>query len=291
MTPILVYMWSAVLGDGKSAIPQYNPATGEERSWQDVANLDISKLMWLRIPPSMSSKIENTATLPVPNVILELRPGDIPVWTRRGYVDRITKYHCEVCGSDFSWKGDCDVECQECGFEFHWDPEQNEDRICPECGEAVQITYRAATCPQCGAKDQWYCDVCQEFKPKQLHFKNNECRCPTCEPIDKHGLIRHKRIQRMSADVLETHYVLGVRGVFEVEMTPFPKSRVDDVCWRLVFINRPALVVDAETDLIIDGVPMTIPAGGGVELGPRIQAPGEFVMWVDDGNIYVRGDD
>lgn len=291
MAPKLVYMWSVVTGDGK-AVPQFDPISAQKLEWAEVAGLKPEKLMWTRIPPAISQKVDEAATLPIPSVILDLRPDDIPVWTRRGELTRTTLYVCKECGAEFLWDGRCDVECKECSNGFLWIPDENPGRLCPECGEPVEVTYRAVVCPKCGARDLWYCDVCNEFKDKQLHFRNNECRCPECEPIDKHGLIRHKKIGTRILDELETHYVLGVRGLFEIEMVPFDKSRVNDVCWKLVFFGRPHLVIEYDgTEIEIDGMTIIKSKGDIVDLGPKIRVPGEFVCWVDDGNVWVRGDD
>ncbi len=290
LTPKLVYMWAVVTEDGNSAYPQYNLDTGEETSWAKVAGLKPDYLMWTPIPREISHKVAGTATLPVPSVILELNPDDIPVWTRRGVYTRTTSYVCQDCGAVFVWDGNCDLECGHCGHEFHWSPDM--ELICPECKNPVKIVYRAAVCPKCGAKDLWYCDVCKEFKATQLHLANNECRCPDCEPIDKHGLIRHKKVKPQNMDLLETHYVLGVRGQFEIEMVPFDKSLVDDISWKLVFMGRPHLVIEYDDTYIeINGKPLTLAKGDIVTLGPEIRAPNEFVIKVQDGNIRVKGDD
>ena len=265
LTPQLVYMWIKVLGDGKTAIPQYDPLTGREVSWAEaVPAMEISRLMWGPIPIEVESRVKGVMSVPVPPISFNVENVDMDdvLFARRGYVTSMTFYHCEICDTTFQWL----------------------DTTLP-----IHVVEGPLQCPNCMAKNEWHCDICDEIKDNPIFLKNNEVRCPDCEKIDPRGLTKIENLRFGAVDTLTTHYVLGIKDKWGIELVEGPEAK-SGTDWKLIALSHPTGLVSVEdTEILVDGAVCAINAGEIMLLGEHVlEVPHKFRIWVTGALIRVE---
>ena len=151
--PVFKRFWIKVLPDG-TALPQFDPFTGEEHLWDEYRGL-LAQVLFVPMTPGLAQKIRQHGNLSgpskLPQIAIDIPPGSGMHYERRARVRLDLTKICGFCEAEF-------------------DPDTNE-------------------CPRCLAKNQWYCSTCDDIKPDPiLDLKNDQIRCRECEPKEPHGL-------------------------------------------------------------------------------------------------------
>lgn len=159
--PIYTYYWVVILDDNETAIPQYDPATGEENPWGNVPINHIVRGMWYPFDEYLARKVyakHGVLAIPSLNPVItyDFPHGSVPKIYRVHEQTSYDYYHCNMCGNDIFWDGEGILEC-----------------------------------PRCLATNDWYCKRCKLIIDDPIFLKNGEVRCPNCEKKgDPYGLIR-----------------------------------------------------------------------------------------------------
>ncbi|MCX8207431.1 MAG: hypothetical protein N3G75_06325 [Methanothrix sp.] len=192
MRPVLYQYWLKIQS-GKE-IPQFDPETGKERGWLEDPGIP-EKVYLLPFSPYMAQKVQETEQTPVvaddgtseigiPEWEIDPNGHEIKVF-RRGYYTCFDYYVCP-CGTAFQWFGQGPLQC-----------------------------------PNCGTKNEWYCDVCDRTVDDPIFLKNGEVRCPVCEVNGApRGLLKIERLMLVEDHDLRANQVIHVPGKFEIEVGP-----------------------------------------------------------------------
>jgi hypothetical protein len=179
--PIYTYFWVIILKDGKSAIPQFDLETGKENLWKDIPVDQITKAMWYPFSEEFARKVaivNNILTLPTRNPVLSV---DVPVGSkvaiyRPHEITRYDYYQCRMCGAQIFWDGSGELHC-----------------------------------PNCLARNEWYCKRCKIVVDKPLYKINGEVRCPFCEEKgEPYGLNKIQMLDLVGGMAHEVNYCLGI---------------------------------------------------------------------------------
>lgn len=84
----LVYMWVAEYSDG-SALPQFDPDTGEENRFALVDHSKLVRFGWYPFSVEMAAKIQGMMVIPTRNPfhMVELKEGDKLFAVRRNHIE------------------------------------------------------------------------------------------------------------------------------------------------------------------------------------------------------------
>lgn len=213
---VLKYFWARTWNDGVTCETQFDVVTGEERAWEPLPPVPLSRVMWCPFTEELAEKVtargQPAVAMEIPPITLDLDPnkiwkeleiprsmfwgvnspyeantikGERPIFKFQGAMNLSDYYLCSRCGTAFIWEGDGPL-------------------VCPN--------------PECQARNLWFCSRCKQIKTDQIFLPNGEVRCPDCEKTgDPHGLLKIKNLVLMSYTWLETRYVIGIEGKFAVE--------------------------------------------------------------------------
>jgi hypothetical protein len=206
--PIYNYFWVVVLRDGNTVIPEFDLETGAENRWFDVADRDISKVIWYPFSQEFADKVSSIVPRMCiegvgPVLELEVPVGTKPVILRPSEISQYSYYICK-----------------QCGCKIYWLQENHEE---PEGIPWMRILKQPnpLECPDCGAHNEWYCEDCKcivdnpilskEDTRLRFHFHKGEARCPVCEnkPNGPRGLKRVGNLEYASGISRSVSYALG----------------------------------------------------------------------------------
>jgi len=171
-----MYGWVRHFSDGTVEY-QYNRDTAQELLWGNPSK-PITKVGYVPFSNDLSQKLQSKGI----NAIASNLPPHFV--TSEDQSDKIYAYRARSTST-----GDR-MKCSICGFTWS------------HTGKGF------AVCPQCGCKDDWYCDKCKDFKDNQVRNKRGEVNCPDCKTPQ--GLRRIKNIHRITfVDETIQHY--GIR--------------------------------------------------------------------------------
>jgi hypothetical protein len=157
------YFWTRHFENGISE-SQFDKLTGKEILWGNPTN-KIVRIDFTPFDNNLSEMVIRNGVSALPSN-LPVHSVEIPDGECYAFKRRITqggdRMSCSICGIVFEHK---------------------------KVGED-------AVCPQCGTKNEWFCDKCQAFKDTQIRTSRGEVNCPDC--ITPHGLRIIENIQRVS---------------------------------------------------------------------------------------------
>lgn len=85
----LRYFWIAEYKD-RTALPQFDPETGEENLFAEVNQLNLIKFGWYPFSEELVKKVKNSLYNPfLPKYILNVNINDKIIVRRRNYIERI----------------------------------------------------------------------------------------------------------------------------------------------------------------------------------------------------------
>jgi len=173
--PVLEYYWVKVLQDGKTMIPQFDYETGAENYW-NADDVPLSKVLLVPFTADLVEKVIQNGVPAIattnPPVEFAVEPGEKVEAGRDNIITYYDYFECEVCG----WKF------------LHTD------------------SSKFAECPQCHAKDEWWCPRCQEYKTNFHITKLGQVQCLECDiPV---GLDRVRHLSRKSVVLHNCDYFI-----------------------------------------------------------------------------------
>jgi len=179
MRPTIEFFWTRYFDDGTYET-QWDTETGEQNHWVPIDGKTVVRATLTPFSNEFAAFLQKKGepVIPTNNQSYEyvFREGDDPVmfWTHD--VEYGTYYECGVCGFSF----------------MH-----------TEHG-------KFATCPNCGAHDEWFCEACKEFKDAPTFKKGGQVECPDCSiPV---GLVRIRNVfRKVRADVKTAYKVKTTR--------------------------------------------------------------------------------
>lgn len=175
----LVYMWVAEYRDG-SALPQFDPETGEENRFAEIDQSRLCKFGWYPFSVEMVAKMSVKAIPTInPYYTIDLKPDDELFAVRRNHITHFTYRLCLKCEARWQFgKGDIREMVK---LPVSDKAVVTQTLLKTSKGEIIGNT-SAPICPKCGYYD-----------PHELAMKD-------------------RQIKRLGAEVRETIYLLGIEG-------------------------------------------------------------------------------